>query len=88
MIFASHARGRGFETLTAHISKVVSPISTEERPFALIHGHLISFTPLLELSGLGGVFLCPSSVPPTRDIPTPGQDNQTSCSGDENRGAL
>lgn len=64
----------------------------DERPFALVHGHLLNFTPFSAISGLGGVFFCPSSVPPSRAISTPGQDIRPrpdqSCSGDHNGGVL
>lgn len=72
MIFALHARGRWFETLTANISQVISPSTIDERAFALVHGHLLDFTPFSAISGPGGVFYCPRTNPPSRAYLTPG----------------
>ena len=81
MIFASHAKGRGFNPLTAHTRQNDSYLIHEERAFALIHGHLLNFTPFLELSGLDGVFFCPVSFPPDRAFPTPVQVIDQACAG-------
>lgn len=92
MIFASHAKGRGFNSLTAHTHQSELTTRNFDGAFALVHGHLLNFTPLLELSGLGGVFFCPSSVPPSRAISTPGQvinqEPYRACSGDDKGGDL
>lgn len=67
-------------------------VTSDERAFALIHGHLLNFTPFSAISGLGGVFFCPSEASPSRAISTPGQDIRPrpdqSCSGDLNGGVL
>ena len=76
MIFASHAKGRGFNPLTAHDCSYDSHRCHEDRAFALIHGHLLNLTSLSEISGRSGAFLCPRfgnrNVPPNNEIPRRG----------------
>ena len=72
MTIASHAKGRGFETLTAHSYQPEFYNPSDESAFALIHGHLINFAPLSAISGPGGVFFCPRTNPPSRAYLTPG----------------
>ena len=74
MIFASHAKGRGFNPLTAHIHQPELLTSRHSRQFA-------NFTPFLELSRLGGVFFCPGFYPPARAFPTPVQVIDQACAG-------
>lgn len=71
MTIASHAKGRGFNPLTAHTSSVKNVNCSDESPFALIHGHLVNFASLFGLSTKSGAFLCPYSLPPVRAHLTP-----------------
>lgn len=57
MTIASHAKGRGFNPLTAHDYRLENTIIGEEGAFALIHDHLISLASLSEISGRSGAFL-------------------------------
>ena len=81
MIFASHAKGRGFNPLTAHTHQYDCLNLFEEKAFAFLPSKRLIFTPFLELSGLGGVFFCPVSFPPDRALPTPVQVNAQACAG-------
>lgn len=58
----SHAKGHRFNPCTAHDSRSKNIACTDERAFALVHGHLIGLASLSEISGRGEVFLCPCSV--------------------------
>ena len=81
MIFASHAKGRGFNPLTAHTHQHDCLNLFEEKAFAFLPSKRLIFTPFLELSGLGGVFFCPGFYPPARAFPTPVQVIDQACAG-------
>lgn len=63
MTIASHAKGRGFNPLTAQDYKHELSSHSDERAFALIHGHLIDVASLPNRRG-DEVFLCPYSPLP------------------------
>lgn len=91
--FASHAKGRGFNPLTAQSNQHKSFHTIEDSAFAIIHGHLISIASLSEISVRGGAFLCSELNPLDRAAVSPSDgaflpDQHTHSDGDTLGGDL